>query len=399
MVYPDIDSVSQSAQDGSKQYHLATVADRFFAFVIDAFLFFPVIGLFAAGQLHDVREYALQKEDSPEAFIVWILFIFSVVGFSILLQSAFAFFWNASPGQKFLNLRLVSSSGALTFPQAFLRSLLWWVSLGFFGWPFLETFSHPQRRCLHDRASDTLLISLIPTRDSGPSKMEQQFVSSWFRMGFIALMLVFALAFMKVHQKVRNGFYTKEDLAEKGFLCEVDLPEATSFAKRLDVLLTRQILEEGDDECLDMESDVALWNKESKDKAMGYLVKVYVSSDKEKKMEYHNYLCKTYPSSEECLTSFFFVTPDKFPAEKLQKQSTLATSRVLLLKNALFLKNFPSADALLDDLMKEKALKSHLQKMYVRLAWQVREAESGRAPASKELHEIISEFKRRYGIP
>ncbi len=408
MVYPDIESTSLSEKPGHRQYYLATVADRFLAFIIDVFLFFPILGLFAAGQLRDVREYALQKEDSPEAFVVWLLFVFSVVGFSILLQATFSYFWGASPGQKLLNLRVVSLSydsrhrfsGALTFPQAFLRSLTWWLSLGFFGWPFLESFSHPQRRCLHDRASDTMLISVIPTRDAGPSRGEQQFVSSWFRMGFMGVLLFFGLYYIKVHQMVRGGLFTKEELAEKGYLCDVDLPANAALSKRLDVLLTMQILEEGDEECLDMESDLALWNKEPKDKAMGYLVKVYLTSDKDEKSKYHEYLCKKFPASEECLTSSFFIKPDKFPADELRKKGlTLVTSRFLLLKNVMFLKNYPSAAALIDDLMKENSLRPHLQKIYVRLAWQVHEAQSGRAPASHELQEIVSEFKKRYGIP
>lgn len=401
MVFPDTSSAPQSSHENSDKFHLPSVADRFLAFVIDVFLFIPVIGLFVAGQLKDVREYTLQREDSPEAFIVWILFVVSVFVLSILLQSVFSFFWGASPGQKILNLKVVSTSGkALSFPQSLLRSFFWWTSFGFFGWPFLEVFSHPKRKCFHDRASDTMVISLVSNQDKGPTVLEQQFVGSWMRLAFLVLVLFFSLYFMKVNQMVRGGLFTKEELSGKGLLCDIELPEKFSMAQRLDMLLGMQILEDGDKECLDLESDLALWNRESKDKALGYLVKVFLADDQDRKKEYQNYICENFKDSEECVTATHFVSKEKLPANELRKKGlTLLTSRVLLLKDVLADKNYISAAALIEDLMKEEALQPYLQKMYVRLVWQVREGQAARSPASAELKSFISEFKKRYEIP
>jgi uncharacterized RDD family membrane protein YckC len=411
MVLPDIPSANPQSADVNKNFILASVPDRFLAFVIDAFLLVPVIGLFSAGQLREIKEYSLQRDDSPESFIVTILFVLTILFVSIFLQSVFTFFWQATPGQKILNLKVVSlhydskhrSVGALTFPQALLRSFLWWASVALAGLPFFETFSHNHRRCLHDRASDTLLVSLVQNGEAGPSRAEKQFVSNWMRMAFMGTVLFLGLYFMKVHQLVKSGFFTREELGDKGLLCEADISSKTGFSQRLDLLLSMQILEKGDEDCLDMESDLALWNKDSQDKAIGYLVKVYLTTDKDRKKEYQRYICETYPEGEECRAATYMINKEEMPADEFKSKGLhLASSKVLLLKEVLAEKNFVSAAALMNDLLEIDSLQPYLQKTYVKMVWQIKDeqlASSKRSPASNELQEVISDFKKRFEIP
>lgn len=406
MVFPDISSQPRKSLESSPWY-LPTVADRVLAFVIDAFLFVPVVLLLTAGQLRDVKDYTLQNEDSPEATIVWLLLVFSILGFSIFLQSLFTYFWAASPGQKILNLQVVSltpeKDPRITFPQAVLRSIFWWVSSLSFGIPFLEVLSHPQRRCFHDKASDTLLVSRVPTHDDGPSRMERQFVASWLRMVFLGIIVFGSLYFMKIQQSVKKGLFSREEMEQRGDLCRADISKDISVAQRLDILLSMHLLEESDGECLERESEMALWSKDLQDKPAAYLVKVALQKDREKKQEYQGYLCEKFGKSEECELARFMTeaTPRENSVKKLKlKGMSLVTSRTLILQDSLKNKNLISAAAIIEDLMRDKSLQPYLQKLYVRMAWQMRDGEkAARTPANAETQEILKIFRKRYEIP
>jgi uncharacterized RDD family membrane protein YckC len=412
MVYPDIGSASKAAKNKPFEFHLASVADRFLAFVLDSFLLAPVISLMVAGQLKEVRNYALQNENSPEAVIVWFMFVLSVILISIFLQAVFTFFWSATPGQRLLNLRVVSLSyssyennfNSLSFMQCLFRSFLWWFSFLFIGWPFLEILSHPQRRCLHDRASDTMVISAVPTGDLGPSPMEFRFISSWMRLIFLSLLLMLGLYSIKVHQMVRGGFFSREEYDSKGYLCELPVSNALSASKRLDILLALRLLDKKEDECIDSETDLALWNREELDKPMGYLVKYFLEKDNEKKDEYSDFICEKYPEHEACEVVKFDSGESTGVTGLKKKGMTLFTSRVLVLEDMMKQKNYVTAGALIQDLLKEKSLEPALEKVYINLGWQVQAAlrqqpsRKGRVPASAELEELLQDFKKRFEI-
>jgi uncharacterized RDD family membrane protein YckC len=62
-----------------------------------------------------------------------------------------------TPGKYFFKMRVVPYEPALgqtrlTFGQSFLRALLWNIEFCLLGLPWLEVFSDPKRRLLHDRA-------------------------------------------------------------------------------------------------------------------------------------------------------------------------------------------------------------------------------------------------------
>ena len=417
MVYPDIVSAKTLPAHQHYDFHLAPIADRFLAFVIDAFLFGSVINFIVASQLKEVRTYAIQNENSPETLIVWLMFVGSVILLSIFIQSLCTFFLSGTPGQRILKLRVVSISFdnyqkefvPLQFLQSVLRSFFWWLSLGFLGWPFLECMSHPQRRCLNDRASDTMVVSLIATGDLGPQRLEKKLISSWMRLVFFSILLLLGLYSVKVHQMVRSGYFSREDYNSKGYLCELSTSESVSVSKRLDLLLAIHILDNNDEDCIVTESDLALWNQDDFDKPMGYLVKYYLETDKDKKSEYQKILCDRYPLHEACQLSKFIATSKtdvdsnkEFTEQGLRKKGlSLTTSRVLLLEKSLKTKNFNLAAALMSDLLKDKDLEPSLQKNYVSMAWQIQNLNlfNKRQPASVEMNSVLKEFKKRFKIP
>ena len=407
MVYPDIASAKSPSPDQHHQFNLAPIADRFLAFVIDAFLFGSVINFLVAPQLKEVRSYAMQNENSPETMIVWLMFVGSVILLSVFIQSLCTFFLSGTPGQRILKLRIVSISydnyqkefNSIQFLQALQRSFFWWLSLGFLGWPFLETMSHPQRRCLHDRASDTMVVSLIATGDLGPSAMEKKLISSWMRLAFFSILLLLGLYSVKIHQMVRSGYFTRQDYNSKGYLCELSTTESLSASKRLDLLLAVHILDPNDEDCLGAESDLALWNQDEFDKPMGYFVKYYLETDKEKRTEYQKVLCEKYPLNEACQLSKFIMNENG--VIEANKNFSLSTSKVLLLSKSMKKQNFTMAASLMADLLKDKSLEPYLQKNYVKMAWQIQNLNlsTKRSPASSDLKSVLKDFKKRFDIP
>lgn len=219
------------------------------------------------------------------------------------------------------------------------------------------------------------------------------------RLAFFSILLLLGLYSIKIHQMVRGGYFTREEYNSKGYLCELSTTESLSASKRLDLLLAVHILDPSDEDCLGAESDLALWNQDEFDKPMGYFVKYYLETDKEKKTEYQKVLCEKYPLNEACQLSKWMLTESS--ALEANKSFSLNTSRVLLLVKSLKKQNFTTAASLMADLLKDKNLEPYLQKNYVRMAWQIQNLNlsTKRSPASSELKSTLKDFKKRFDIP
>lgn len=182
MLFPDLSAPKASVEQASrKKPAVAFVGDRFLALLLDFLIFSPVVSFFIAGILRQTKMYFLFNAQSVEGYVS-ILFM---VGFGAVLttflHSVFLFFWQATPGQMFMQLRVYSypvARGRLTYPQCLLRASLWSLSCLTFGIPFMEILSHPLRRAIHERASDTLVVTLKGQGDAGPLLLEEKFIST-----------------------------------------------------------------------------------------------------------------------------------------------------------------------------------------------------------------------------
>ena len=244
-----------------------------------------------------------------------------------------------------------------------------------------------------------MVVSLIATGDLGPSAMEKKLISSWMRLAFFSILLLLGLYSVKIHQMVRSGYFTRQDYNSKGYLCELSTTESLSASKRLDLLLAVHILDPNDEDCLGAESDLALWNQDEFDKPMGYFVKYYLETDKEKRTEYQKVLCEKYPLNEACQLSKFIMNENG--VIEANKNFSLSTSKVLLLSKSMKKQNFTMAASLMADLLKDKSLEPYLQKNYVKMAWQIQNLNlsTKRSPASSDLKSVLKDFKKRFDIP
>ena len=250
MVFPDL-SVPQTtsfSKNSASKPALASVADRFLAFVLDFLVFSPFIGLLLAGFARQAKIQFLVKGSYDEALGSMILMGAVVVSLSIALQTIFLFYLNATPGQLFAKLRVVSYPGnssdradRLSLNQCLVRSILWWASGMALFLPFLEILSHPLRRTFYERASDTLTVTLKTIGDTGPHPIESRFIASWMRMSFLLLLGFALLGGFKAYRSVMAGGSRDGDrkVASASSSCDekVDLA-AYKGAEVLDISLT-----------------------------------------------------------------------------------------------------------------------------------------------------------------
>src|SRR5690606_26547084 len=101
---------------------------------------------------------------------VLILFV------GIIYQSLFWYKMGATPGQWLMGLRVrnvLDVAQPLKMSQCMMRSIFWWLNILVAGIPFLSVYSHSQRRPLHDRVADTLVVSVRKRHTAVPSVNEQ----------------------------------------------------------------------------------------------------------------------------------------------------------------------------------------------------------------------------------
>jgi uncharacterized RDD family membrane protein YckC len=157
-----------------KEYSLATVRRRFFAFLIDwlvlILLYVIIVLLFALSNMniekvnvHSMFDVDLEMTNTP-AFFMSVMKIFLGV-LPILYFSLMFFFWNGKTiGKSLLRIRAVSLYHEhLGLWHSIERSLGYFASALEFGLGYFQVFWNPNRMTLHDKIGETVVI-YIPGR-------------------------------------------------------------------------------------------------------------------------------------------------------------------------------------------------------------------------------------------
>jgi len=387
---------------------VAPVSDRFIAFILDFLILSPVVSFSVAGILRNLKTVLILNSDSDEAVIIWALFVTAIIVFSCLLQALFLYFWQATPGQKFMQLQVLSypqrSSGEnnLSYAQSLLRPLGWWIGVLMGGVPFLEIIGHPLRRAFHERASDTVVVSLKKEALDLPLPVESRYITStmWIFFGFMFLM---GMIFMGKSYKsaLQVGLMAGKTINQAS--CSEVSPEKYQDQKRLDIALALYFAEEVDESCVYNEAQNAVWNLEGEEKALGQLAMAVISDDEKEAKSYNEKVCLESEKSEACAIVTFLSSKEKDRGNVLRRAGLgLVSSRLLLLKNSMEQANYASAAGLIRDLEVETPLRSYLDKNLVRAAWALNaklgNPKNSRNPASNDEKEILQEFKKRYEI-
>lgn len=398
MLFPDLSAPQGSVEQARRHKPVAFVGDRFIALVLDFLIFSPVVSFFVASLLRQSKTLFLFDTQSTEAYLT-ILFMFGFAAVLVtFLQSVFLFFWQATPGQLFMQLRVYSYPVArtrMTYPQCLVRASLWTLSCLSFGLPFMEILSHPLRRALHERASDTLVVTLKSQGDTGPLPIEEKFISSWMRACFIFAAFFVTVLVLREYQALQIGQY-KTPVDSKMYCKELKNDELTGTA-RLDAAISLFLLESISSECVRKEAEASLWSDPVQAQSLAYLA-MYVVSDTTTQKEYLAKLCEKETTAE-CLIG-------RYLAGEARKLPALAdrvswTEQVLNAEDLYTRQDYVGSLKAIESLQKNAVFTAALEKKFVRAIWALHENKpaKGRAPASEEVsRRWLEVFKGRYDI-
>lgn len=407
MVFPDLSVPSaRPIRKDTPDFAIASVSDRLIALILDFLIFSPVVSLFVASFLKQTRTFFLLSSSSQEAFVAAALLTGLVFFLVVLLQAVFLFFWQATPGQLFLQLRVVSyphPQRRLTLNQCFLRSFLWCTGFLLLALPFLEVASHPLRRAFHERASDTGVITLKRQADDGPHPMESRFIGSWMRMSFLLLMLFVAIGFLQTYRDLLAGHFRGSSGTALVENCQEIKDSDLKGSARLDAAFTLFLLEEISPDCLNKEADAVLWDNPVQAEGLGYLAK-YAAAEGDEQDKYLAKVCEDRKSGV-CILARFMAGQGSL--ESLSKDDArFWTAQFLKSEEKFSQQNITGSLELIEDLQKVTALKTPLEKRFVRSVWALQEGfeikrGNGRSPASQKdsRDEWLEKFKDRYEVP
>jgi hypothetical protein len=132
------------------------------------------------------------------------------IGLLVIYQTFSLSLFATTLGKRLFDLKVVSMFGErLSVWDYGVRSLVWILELLLFGLPWLAVFSNSKRRPLHDRVSDTIVVSSGKAGLLSPSKHERALVRGVFVV--FAGLCFFALV-IQVHG-VMEKLKTEESLA------------------------------------------------------------------------------------------------------------------------------------------------------------------------------------------
>lgn len=399
MVIPDLSHPETSHRSERHEFRMAPVSDRLIAAVIDFLIMSPVISLIGSRMMNDIKVQSIVSENSDRLIIQWLIYLVFLTFSVITIQGTFLYMMQATPGQFFLKLRVVSyphRTTRLTLGQSFLRSSLFALSGLIFCVPFLEVLGHPIRRAFHERASDTLVVTMKKQAEMAPLEIEQRYIASWISMFFLFVVFAIGGALVKTWREFDPKMSNSQNQSfEKKLACDGKSFDEVPLAKRLDLMITLLSLGELNEKCLDKEADEVLWNSRH-NRNIAYFAKGMVTNGASRRA-YFDKVCED-KRSEWCQLTAVLKDPSKSIDPQIIRKTGLQSvfARVLLLRHSEAGKNHNSALALIGDLRKEKYLADFIERAYVRNVWQLQF--ETRKPAS-DSDSVIDEFKRRYEVP
>lgn len=401
MLFPDLSAPQANKNEARFQKPaIAFIADRFLALVLDFLIFSPIVSLFIAGMVRQTKTFFLLDFKSAEGYVAACFMVGYSLALIIFLQSVFLFFWQATPGQLFLQMRVKSfpvPRARLTYPQCLLRAFCWTLSCVSFGIPFLEIASHPLRRAFHERASDTMVVTLKKQSDPGPMPVEERFISSWMRLSFLFAIIFVTLFAMRGYQDLLAGNY--KTAVNNSLYCGEIKSDDLHGTSRLDAAVSLFLLNSISAECLSKEADASLWADPVRTSTLAYLAK-YVVADVAEQKDYLAKVCED-KKSKEC-------TLGRYMAGEIRSLKDFAanaswTEQVLRIDELYQEGDFAGSLDQIGELQKQALFETALEKKFVRSIWALQEnskrAKSGRVPASADTSKHWLEiFKGKYSV-
>ncbi|GEM_PF-3129213 len=175
----------------------APYLDRFFANVIDFLILGPVISLFCGGITNDLR-WTMFTKTSENVFSLVLQCVFITFALFVLYEVLFIFFNGATPGHRFLYMRVVDQAGQRPgFLAILFRSVFKFQALLLGCIPFVEVVLRSDRSMFYDRLSQTHLVSLRQTKHDEIHPEFRKIILRWTNTSIILFFLAIGAIFYK----------------------------------------------------------------------------------------------------------------------------------------------------------------------------------------------------------
>jgi uncharacterized RDD family membrane protein YckC len=348
------------------QHKLASVCDRLLGFVLDVLLFVPLCSLILA-QVFRRIEYFFQVSPSSTEFYV-LLGVGAVLSLILLIiyQALAIMLWEKTPGQFFLKLKIVNHQfpeRRLSSTQALLRSFLM-VLQTLFIFPWLEVLSHPLRRALHDRASDTTVVTLKAYGDLGPHPLESAIVRQvlFVAAAVFSMWSITSVGF--VYRMALHGDFKKNELIRDQYLCDSVTDHVDHGESRIDKAVALYLADQISSECLQAEADFIFWQPDSGKQDWAYFAKSILYRGEESKSEkYLQKACEISKESEVCKISKQMQTSNvKGPFESL-------SGKMIWLESLYSKSDFAAAERAAHELSAIDGLQGKALEKIMKMAW------------------------------
>jgi uncharacterized RDD family membrane protein YckC len=315
MVIDDLFSKQDASRGETKQvvpssrnlFQIAAPIDRLAAFVGEIPIFVPLVSVFLAPFRHDMAVAQLASSQLEMFYSIGGM-IGVVLGCWLTYQTLSIYFFGATPGKYFVGLRVVSIEDGQkpSLTMSFLRAISLCIEFLLCGFPWLASLSHPDRRVLHDRMSDTYVQVLDPHKASGaPLLIELQLARNMRAPGWALLSVLMAFVITHFNSEKREVAIVA-DLEKTEQLCpavseamKLWVSDLNEHPSRIAAALALYESEKIDENCLEKEAHFSLWR--GLDKDMGYLAQALAHSDDEKASEHYlARVCETRADGDAC---------------------------------------------------------------------------------------------------
>ncbi|MBC7740886.1 MAG: RDD family protein [Bdellovibrionaceae bacterium] len=294
MVYQDISN--QNSSESNEKFSAPALLDRFFSVLIDYMVLSPFISFAIYIFFKDAILYWRQNPSAPEQDLLMVIVAISV-GFSFcVLQALFIYFWQATPGQYFLKIKIQFEGPAhFIFWRALLRQVGFAISPLFLGLPWLAMLGHTEGKAFYDRLAETRVVSLMSSIDTFSFENEPKYWRSLLATLILFVSFLFAGVLCIQYGKIVHRVASFQKLDQEKFFCE-ELGEIPITA-RLQTAVAMNLTNQLSDECLDKEADFALWKMKSGQISLAYFAKSLTEPDAESEATYLNQACREEENS------------------------------------------------------------------------------------------------------
>lgn len=355
MVQKDIFTDEKPTQEN---FEIVRPSRRLFAAIFDLVFLFSTGYLLLSPILRKASTNLLLNLDGQSANSYVFLMIATLSALTFLYQVVSVYFFAKTPGMAMMGIKLVPLHHTkITMAQALLRASLFQLEVFFLGVPFFEIWTHPKGHTLHDRGSDTKVVSVLSEKQNYvPNFLEVHFFRQIGAGFFASVLFILALKFANGYVAMfSNQIVSDEDSKQLSCLPNEAL-ERQATPGDLDLALSLYFAGEINVDCLSQELDRKFWSNQNWNET-AYLAKAFLQIDQGlEAKEYFAKACEESSSKLVCGWGKFVLGQNVENLKELPSlvvSGDLLSAKVYFANSALNLQQGPVARYILDSLDNE----------------------------------------------